>query len=256
MARKILKNKPLVEALFEIRWELQESEAGGKTDPNYKFLIGRLYDQLIKEYPFHEQLPSASMPEEMCEHIIQHRFRKGENKWPLVQIGPGILSINSTKDYDWDDFKKRIVNAINIFYKSYPESENIIITSLMLRYIDAIKFDYTNGDIIDFISEKMNISVSIPEQLFNEGHVEQKPLSFNWSFSYPCTKPKSIINLRLGRSKSVENNNGLMWETIVSSQSDIPKLPSELKKWLKDAHYLTDDWFFKLVEGDLLKEFE
>jgi hypothetical protein len=40
--RRILKNKPLVEAIFEIRWELQELAPGVKRDPHYKVLIGRV----------------------------------------------------------------------------------------------------------------------------------------------------------------------------------------------------------------------
>ena len=35
MERKILKNKPLVEAIFELRWELQEPAPGMKIDPHY-----------------------------------------------------------------------------------------------------------------------------------------------------------------------------------------------------------------------------
>lgn len=53
MLRKILKNKPLVEAIFELRWELKEQESRMKIDPHYKILVGRIYDKVSNEYPFH-----------------------------------------------------------------------------------------------------------------------------------------------------------------------------------------------------------
>ncbi len=63
MTKKILKNKPLVEAIFELRWELQEHNQGLKTDPHYRIIVGRIYDKVSNEYPFHEQLPAASIPD-------------------------------------------------------------------------------------------------------------------------------------------------------------------------------------------------
>lgn len=83
--REILKNKPLVEAIFELRWDLQEPVPGIKIDPHYKLLIGRLYDKLNDEYPYHEQLPIAAMPDEILGHVVQHRFRRNKDEWPLIQ---------------------------------------------------------------------------------------------------------------------------------------------------------------------------
>ncbi|MCD6239350.1 MAG: TIGR04255 family protein [Thermotogae bacterium] len=97
MERKILKNKPLVEAIFEFRWKLQEPSIGVKIDPHYKILIGRMYDRVKDEYPFHEQLPAATMPDEIAGYVVQHRFRKDKDKWPLIQIGPGIITLNDTE---------------------------------------------------------------------------------------------------------------------------------------------------------------
>jgi hypothetical protein len=115
MTRKILKNKPLVEAIFELRWELQEHEPGMKIDPHYKILIGRIYDRINRvsaEYPFHEPLATATIPDEMVGYVVQHRFRKGENEWPLIQIGPGVITLNDTKGYVWEDFEERISNVL------------------------------------------------------------------------------------------------------------------------------------------------
>ena len=143
MERKTLQNKPLVEVIFELRWELQELAPGMKIDPHYKILIGRIYDRVKDEYPFHEQLPTATMPDEIAGYIVQHRFRKGRDKWPLIQIGPGIITLNDTEGYAWEDFKQRLNRVVDVLFDAYPEAEkNLKINWALLRYIDAVDFDY------------------------------------------------------------------------------------------------------------------
>gem|GEM_PF-5568194 len=50
-----LPNKPLVEAIFEFRWQIPSEEG----DPHYTLFVGRLYDRVQPHYPFHEPLPTA-----------------------------------------------------------------------------------------------------------------------------------------------------------------------------------------------------
>jgi uncharacterized protein (TIGR04255 family) len=66
MPRKPLKNKPLIEAIFESRWELVEPSPEMKVDSHYKILIGRMCGKISDESPFHEQLPTATMPDEIA----------------------------------------------------------------------------------------------------------------------------------------------------------------------------------------------
>jgi hypothetical protein len=51
MLRKVLKNKPLVEAIFEIKWGLKQISEGLRVDPHYKILVGSLYAKIREEYP-------------------------------------------------------------------------------------------------------------------------------------------------------------------------------------------------------------
>ena len=48
---KELKNKPLVEAILEIRWKLQGLPPGPQVDPHYKLLLGRLFDRHSRGIP-------------------------------------------------------------------------------------------------------------------------------------------------------------------------------------------------------------
>src|SRR3990170_3561524 len=148
---KGLKNKPLVEAILEVRWQLQGALPGPQTDPHYKFLLGRLFDRMLKDYPEHEQLPTANIPDEMVAHVVQHRFRVAANSWPLVQVGPGIFTVNSTADYKWEDFRLRVLAAIEKLYEAHPKVGDLKITNLILRYIDAVDFDYITINAFDFL---------------------------------------------------------------------------------------------------------
>lgn len=113
MSRKDLKNKPLVEAILEIRWHLvQLTSVQGPAqmilpagDPHYRLLLARLFDRLQKDYPVHEQLPTATLPDDMLPQIVQHCFRAANDDWPLVQVGPGVFTVNDTHRYTWTDFQ-------------------------------------------------------------------------------------------------------------------------------------------------------
>lgn len=255
MERKILKNKPLMEAIFEIRWELKEISSGIKIDPYYKILIGRIYDRVKEEYPFLEQLPTSAIPDEIARYIAQYRFRKAENKWPLIQIGPGIITLNDTDGYTWEDFGKRIRHILNVLYESYPD-DNLRINSLSLRYIDAIEFDYKKDSIFSFFKNNFKINIELYQKLFEETGVDNLPLNFDLRFSFPATKPKGSSNLRFARGKKNELD-ALIWETQVQSiDEDVPRDKNEINAWIDEAHKLADDWFFKMIEGELLRRFE
>jgi uncharacterized protein (TIGR04255 family) len=257
MERIILRNKPLVEAIYEFRWKLQEQDHGVKIDPHYKILIGRIYDKVAKEYPYHEQLPTATFPDEIAGYIVQHRFRKGKEQWPLIQIGPGIITLNDTEGYVWEDFEKRMCNLLDILFEAYPDAEtNLKFNRVLLRYIDAIDYNYEKDNIFTFLKENLKINIEIYEKLFKETGVRKLPLSFDLRFSFPAIKPKGEVHLRFvqGKRKDVD---ALIWETQVQLiNDDVSKDKKEIVMWVKDAHKLTDDWFFKMIEGNLLKRFK
>lgn len=252
---KLLKNKPLVEAIFEMRWELQGKPPGPQIDPHYKLLLGRLYDRMLDEYPEHEQLQTASVPDEIVGHIVQHRFRTKPGGWPLIQIGPGILTVNSTNEYTWDDFRSRVLVSVSKFFDAHPKESDLKITNLLLRYIDAVNFDFKNNNVFNFLNDKLKLSVSLPNNLFIGTGIENKPNSFTWQSSFDCQIPKGLVNIRFATAQK-NNIPAVVWETIVESiGEDLPEMPKSFDAWLDSAHDITDDWFFKMIEGELQRSF-
>ena len=250
-----LKNKPLVEAIFEIRWKLGASPQGAKQDPHYKLLLGRFFDRVQDDYPFHEPLPASNVPDELVGHIVQHRFRTGKEQWPLVQLGPGIMSVNATADYLWDDFRERTISAVAKLYESHPATDEFCAEGLLLRYIDGVAHDYEQSDVLQFLREKMQVQASLPESLFAQRGIQERPSHLNWQASFASAEPAGRVHLRFAtgqRSGAPE----LIWETSVQSLGDdIPEIPEEFPVWLDGAHEITHDWFFKLIEGELHRRF-
>ncbi|QLA17176.1 TIGR04255 family protein [Desulfolutivibrio sulfoxidireducens] len=252
---KELKNKPLVEAIFEMRWKLQGVPSGPQVDPHYKLFLGRLYDRLLTDYPEHEQLQTANIPDELVGHMIQHRFRVEAGGWPLVQIGPGIFTVNSASDYSWIPFRKRVIASIEKLYEAHPKVSDLTVSNMVLRYIDAISFDFTKNNVYDFLREYLKMEVNFPDNLFLSTGVESRPANFTWQTSFNCQNPNGLISIRFATAHK-DNAPVVVWETIVETiENDLPELPTHFCKWLDAAHAITDDWFFKMIEGELERRF-
>lgn len=250
-----LKNKPLVEAIFEMRWALQQKAPGIATDPHYCLLPGRFYDRLQSEYPTHEQLSAANIPDEMAGHVVQHRFRMGENDWPLVQLGPGILAVNETSKYMWDDYRARVTGAQEKLYEVYPEADELKIENLTLRYIDAIEFDHQSSNLFDFLHDKLKVSISLPPNLFAGTKIDPLPKHFQMHQMYRSEEPLGIMQIRFATGQH-EEKPALIWETTFQSTApDLPEMPNGFGTWLDQSHTLLHNCFFKMIEGDLLGRF-
>jgi len=255
MPGKTLKNKPLIEAILEVKWALTSPIAGVQTDPHYKILLGRLYDKVREDYPEHEQLPTASMPDEIAGGMVQHRFRHAVNDWPLLQVGPGIFTLNDTHKYTWPDFRCRAIKAITKLFEAYPKPDTLKVINLLLRYIDAVEFDYMKEDIFLFLKDKMKVIALLPNNLFTDNEIQNIPKHFNWQSTFVCRHPPGTVTVRFATGQK-EGKPCLLWETMVQSDgSEVPQMPRDFEQWIVSAHNITDDWFFKIIEGELERRF-
>ncbi len=255
MSSQELKNKPLVEAIFEMRWALQQKGLGVAADPHYRLLLGRLYDRLQTEYPEHQQLDTANIPDEMAGHVVQHRFRVAEDDWPLVQLGPGIFTVNDTGKYRWSDYRARVIDAQKKLYDAHPKSGELKIENLTLRYINAVEFDHQSSSVLDFLNEKMKVSISLPQSLFENTDVDLLPQHFQTHQMYHSKKPLGIVQISFATGQR-DGKSALLWETMCQSAGDdLPKMPEEFETWLDQSHTLVKNWFFKLIDGDLHRRF-
>ena len=53
-----------------------------------------------------------------------------------------------------------------------------------------------------------------------------------------------------------EGSPAVVWETVIQSSGvDVPHIPDDFGEWLDGAHAIADDWFFKLIDGELERRF-
>ena len=245
-----LPNKPLVEAIFEFRWRIPGEEG----DPHYPLFVGRLYDRVQPQYPFHEPLPTSMIPLPAAANVIQHRFRVQKGRWPLVQVGPGLVTVNDTEGYIWQDFGRQAKSLMKAIYEAYPEPQQLNVANLVLRYLDAFELDL-NQDMLDYLSDKLKSKVSFPSELFRDTAVSTCPKTLNIMASFITEKPKGNILVRFGSGTHKEKPALIMELAVRSDASDLPSMPEGFEGWVEDAHKLTDDWFFKFIEGELERRF-
>ncbi len=259
MDRKILKNKPLVEAILEVRWKLQERAPGIYYDPCYKILMGRLYDRLYSHYPYPVELPTSAMPDEISNYVVKQQFRKAKDEWPLIQIGPGILTLNDTKSYVWEDFEGRIRELIKALFESYPDKDKKIeISGLSLRYIDAIEFDGLPKGLFSFLREHMGVKIELNDRLFDDGSIKNDLVDTDLRLVYPTSIPEGYITIRflLGQ-KNISQERILIWETHMQSRENISfKEQNDIIDWIIKAHDITDKCFFSMLDEELMRRFE
>jgi uncharacterized protein (TIGR04255 family) len=256
MSKQGFKNPPLVEAIVEVKWELKESTPIGKRDPHYQFLLGVFHDKIQSEYPFHEELPASKVPDEVTGSIVKHRFRTGEKDWPVVQIGPGIMVVNETKKYDtFDSFKPRATAAMGFLFDSYPKREELNITSLLLRYINAHEFDYSKRKVQEFISNEMHVPSEIPSFFLAGGKIEELPVSYSLKTSLRCNEPPGIVSFWVDTGHKLKQR-VVIWNHIFeSTEADLPDMPEGFGEWLQQAHDVIHIWFDGVIQGYLEQEF-
>jgi uncharacterized protein (TIGR04255 family) len=74
--------------------------------------------------------------------------------------------------------------------------------------------------------------------------------------SHQSTRPRGLASLRLFIGEK-EGSPSVLWDTVVeSADQDLPRLPDGFLGWLEEAHAITHDWFFKMIEGDLERQFD
>ncbi|MCC6563118.1 MAG: TIGR04255 family protein [Xanthomonadales bacterium] len=262
MAGPVLSRKPLVEAIFELHWKLSPSGGPAATppspevlaDPNYKLALGRFAGHLESRLPHHEQLPAASVPDEMVANIVQHRFRSGPDGWPLAQIGPGVLSFNETAAYDWQPFAEGVKATVRDWRRSYPGSAPPQVVKTYLKYIDAVPFEYASESVFAFL-RKLKIDVQFTSDILTPSGIRGTPAALLWRAAFPSADPVGKLSLQVATATK-DDVPAVAWETTFESADDAaPRDDESLAAWLEAAHKVTSAVFFRMIEGELYNEF-
>ena len=262
-----LKSSPLIEAWLEIRWKLQlDPTTGLLRDPGFPFALGVFYSSVKDGFEYKKDLDASRAPEEMLPHVVRHQFRPGEERWPLLQLGPGVATVNFAEPYTWQAFLQRALYLRSKLLNAYGETA-LETEKLVLRYRNGVAFEPESKDLLDYFKKNLNTIVTVPDYIPGPVGAPAWPMEANILFKYNLHEPQGVGTLQLVTGKrrtdqvsKQEMEEGLLiWQLGVESDINAaPDLRNEdvFTQWLNLSHSVIHEWFFSLIEGPLRKMYE
>jgi uncharacterized protein (TIGR04255 family) len=239
-----LPNAPLLEVVFELRWKITNKTDLGRC----QYLHGDMYSKLVGKYPIREPLTPIEFPAELFLNNPAHRFRTKKGGYPLFQVGPGIITLNTVDEtYLWPEYFNLIKELINTFFEVYSRVELEKFTPI-LRYIDFFKIDSGEINLIEFIKNSLNTNI---EQRFYVASHSPSIITFN--LSYPTELGQFTFNLNNGSNQRSEK--GLVLQTGVNGMEFEPN-SEKILNWIRDSHEFCSEIFKKMTAGALYESFK
>lgn len=242
-----LPNAPLVEVVFELRWDINSQN----DLIDFQYLHGDLYSSIKESFPIRENLVPPDIPFEALRSIPVFRFRKSTNSYPLIQIGPGVISFNTVDEfYEWESFRDEVNSLIDTINKIYPKFESLS-KKTSLIYVDFIKIDKSISNSIEFINKNFNINISSniltnhPDKILNE---------VNYTFNYIINNNSLSLNIADGKVNDSDFAGLILQTRINSLVANFNTL--ELKSWLDKSHELSSDTFKSIIKEELYNTFK
>ena len=244
-----LKEAPLVEVIFELRWGETNVEENA-TQFTFKqeeitLLAGEFKSATKETFPHYEKVNEGVM----TPFIVNHQFWTAKNKWPCLQLGLGILTVNLTNDdYSWELFKETCINALKLLEMCHPNDlDNLPAIGVELRYQDGFKLsdDETDGD---FLSKKAQIDFDIPKEFLESPLVDSNVHNHHIEFSLRAITPEGILINKLDRG-FIGGQPAFIQNTRVRSfELSCPEISiSGLSEWLEQAHQIQQHAFKTLI---------
>lgn len=245
-----LPNAPLQEVIFEVKWDLDVKEETNQSyDKGFDIAAGKFSGIVQDQFSVVRRKLPEEIPNNFLNYQTVYQYKSGVQTWPILQLGPGIFTVNDTdKNYDWDKtYFPLIKRGVNWLEKAYTKNLNYRFASL--KYIDTIKVnDYGfKGDWKSFISEQLN--VSFQNQFEIGGKLTNAQL--NQAFEL---EDESHLQVSVSSGKTNKLNEPLLiWQIGIQKQKMFQK--TDLFEWLEHSHDIASDLFKKIVKPDLYDSF-
>lgn len=240
-----LPNAPLLEVIFELKWDITS-----KADVvDFQYLHGDLYASLKSKYTHRESLLPPEVPLDIVKGTPVFRFRESRGSYPLVQIGPGIISLNTVDNkYFWNQFRDESNEILNLLNEIYPKFSKLNL-SPALTYLDFFEYDKNEDNPLNFINS--NFQLSLKDVFMNS--TDAKMHDVNFTFNYKVDENTVSMNLRNGKINNEKE--GLILQTKIIGVKEQYNT-YKLKEWLNNAHDLSSNMFKSLTSGKLYESFK
>jgi uncharacterized protein (TIGR04255 family) len=239
------------EAIFELRWALAApAPDAGAVDPGFELLLGRLFERLRGDYPDLMNLPAAQLPATRSAWAVRHQFRSPGRSWPLVQVGPGVLTLNDAAHFDWSRLGPRVQRGVAELFEAYPtELHTLRPVALALRILDAAPLDAEQTPLLRALQDRLHTSLRLDPALFEDPNDAEKPSALNFSISFPIERLRGHGTLALSTAREASGPL-LLWQIEVSSLGDgVPEHPEAIHPWTDLAQEVLGRWMRTLQPG-------
>jgi len=242
----------LVEVWLTLKWKIDSSTGKPPRDEGYPLALGKFDVIARKEYPNRVPLDSNRVPLEITPHTprLQYVKKRDDEKHKLLQIGPGIATINYLTDYTWNSFSKDSIYLRDTVISAYED--NITFQYVSLQYRNAIPFDYGKNNLLVFIKANFGIDISIPKNFTGNKAFPTYPTNANYKFSFDLKSLAGKGNYILATGLKKEEKGNVIpviiqESEIVSELKNVPDVQNqkEFEKWLKEANEIANTWNFK-----------
>ena len=251
---------PLVEVIAEIHWVLKELQVApnAKIDPHYEEFEKEFLEFLREDNLCHTQeLPPSSVSIELVPHLPRKIIRSQPNDWPLVQLGPGIITAHVVPPYSgWTKFEKFLIRVVDGLYKCYPNSgKSLFIETLLLRFISGFDDEFGFEKYSDFALDMLGIRSPLPTDFLKECAVEQTDISYVLETLFENVSPVGSFGRVFISPGTSRDKRALIMEMQCESIYPQRTVVSqcEVKQWFNEAHRSLHDQFDKIAT-DKLKE--
>lgn len=244
MKGKKLKNAPLQEAIFELFWQSPLDATGFPFDKDFEFALGKFDSHISTHFPIKKKIvPDA--PGLRVYGRPMYQFWTQNAVWPVVQLGPGILTVNDTdKNYEWEaTYRPNILTAIDALIKNYDQKPQF--SKVSLKYIDSVDID-SFEDIHDFISQNFQTG------LVNRFDIPGRTIGLNINQAFEIDESTVLLNIQTAKNNS-NGKKALVWMTTVEKTGKFTD--HDIRKWLDHAHSLSSDLFVKMLNPDFYASF-
>jgi len=258
----VYESAPLVEVIAEVHWRIERltTVPDGGIDPQFSALLANLEQAFPRAgFPVVERLIPSQIPIELLADKPILRYWRGTRQYPLIQIGPGLMTANIVPPYDgWNAFKPVVLQALDVLKSNYPMADALLkIERAQLRYIDGFTKRHGLTTYGHFVRENLAVAFSLPNEITNSVQSPAEDhIVCSADFGFPLRgKPNNSGVIRLRPGKVGEEPAAIM-ECAVHWQEPHEGIRLDaLPEWFDEAHSCVSDWFFALVKERAVEKF-
>lgn len=237
-----LTNAPLLEVIAEVHWQL--TDKGSMPDQfvqqDWFLMANEIQDVFRSRWPEVEVLQRAgvSIPLEIIGRAPILRFREEQGKWPLAQLGQGLLTVNATPPYDgWRRVRQTLQQTLERAIES-PRLREKKLERLQLQYRDAFTAEHGVEGPSAFTQAIPLASDRLPKDLADIVTPSSTKLSGEISFEIMAPPAsQAIVRFASGLLKNEKGERPAhVVDIIIRSQVNMDWNVDKLVNWFDSAH--------------------